>query len=69
MPQKFPRAPAPFVASIGSPLAWAFGRPDLFDTYSAGVILMQLAGAPPQRLWPCRAFGSLPSSLTPVQDS
>ena len=26
-----------------SPLAWAYGRPDLFDSYSVGVLLMQMS--------------------------
>ena len=51
MPQKFPKAPFPLLSAALAPLAWQFGRPDLFDAYSAGVIYMQLAGA---RLWLCR---------------
>lgn len=43
MPQTFPRAPNPGVAALLSPLAWLYGRPDLFDSYSAGVLLMQMA--------------------------
>ncbi|KAI8468751.1 MAG: protein kinase [Monoraphidium minutum] len=43
MPQNFPRAPSPFVAALLSPLAWAYGRPDLFDSYSSGVLLVQMA--------------------------
>ena len=27
------------------PLSWLYGRPDLFDTYSCGVLLMQMSGA------------------------
>ena len=42
MPQSFPRAPAPAVAALLAPLAWQYGRPDLFDAYSAGVLLVQL---------------------------
>ena len=45
MPKSFPRAPAPIVAALVSPLAWLYGRPDLFDTYSCGVLLMQMSGA------------------------
>lgn len=45
MPMRFPKAPTPWVSSIFSPLAWAFGRPDLFDSYSVGIILLQLAGS------------------------
>ncbi|MEW5298340.1 MAG: hypothetical protein WDW36_001477 [Sanguina aurantia] len=43
MPQTFPRAPVPFFASLLSPFAWYYGRPDLFDSYSVGILLMQLA--------------------------
>lgn len=43
MPQTFPRAPNPFTAALLSPFAWVYGRPDLFDSYSAGVLLMQMA--------------------------
>mmetsp|Transcript_14186 Transcript_14186/g.38438 ORF Transcript_14186/g.38438 Transcript_14186/m.38438 type:complete len:524 (+) Transcript_14186:32-1603(+) len=43
MPKNFPRAPSPFVATLLSPFAWVYGRPDLFDSYSVGVLLMQLA--------------------------
>ena len=42
MPKDTPRAPFPFLASLLAPLVWAWGRPDLFDTYSAGIILMQV---------------------------
>lgn len=42
MPKNFPRAPPPVVAASLAPLAWAWGCPDLFDSYSAGVILMQV---------------------------
>eukprot|EP00877_Chromochloris_zofingiensis_P006184 jgi/Chrzof1/1819/Cz10g22110.t1_STN8[v5.2] len=43
MPQSFPRAPPPILASFFSPFAWVYGRPDLFDSYSCGILLMQLA--------------------------
>jgi len=43
MPIDFPRAPAPALAALLAPLAWQYGRPDLFDAYSAGVLLVQLA--------------------------
>jgi hypothetical protein len=43
MPQNFPRAPAPLFAALLAPLAWQYGRPDLFDAYSVGVLLVQLA--------------------------
>ncbi|GAX81560.1 hypothetical protein CEUSTIGMA_g8988.t1 [Chlamydomonas eustigma] len=42
LPKNFPRAPAPIVAALLSPLAWLYGAPDLFDSYSAGVLLMQM---------------------------
>nr|AAO63769.1 protein kinase [Chlamydomonas reinhardtii] len=42
MPQSFPRAPAPAVAALLSPFAWLYGRPDLFDSYTVGVLLMQM---------------------------
>ena len=48
MPKSFPRAPLPFLAALVSPFAWQIGRPDLFDTYSIGVLLLQMAGMPPQ---------------------
>ena len=44
MPKTFPRAPLPVLAALVSPLAWLYGRPDLFDTYSAGVLLLQMSG-------------------------
>ena len=44
MPKNFPRAPPPLLAAALAPLAWAWGCPDLFDSYSAGVILMQVGG-------------------------
>ncbi len=46
MPKSFPRAPVPFLSALLSPLAWLYGRPDLFDSYSAGIMLLQLSGAP-----------------------
>ena len=48
LPKRFPKAPFPAAAAIISPLAWQLGRPDLFDAYSAGVLLMQMAGQPPR---------------------
>lgn len=42
MPITFPRYPAPFLAALLSPLAWLYGAPDLFDSYSAGILLVQL---------------------------
>lgn len=43
MPRDFPRAPLPILAALLSPFAWIYGRPDLFDSYSVGVLLMQMA--------------------------
>jgi serine/threonine protein kinase len=43
MPQDFPRAPVPIIAALLSPFAWFYGRPDLFDSYSAGILLMQMS--------------------------
>ena len=45
LPKQFPRVRTPFIAALLSPLAWQVGRPDLFDSYSAGVLLLQMAGA------------------------
>ena len=44
LPKQFPRVRIPFVAALLSPIAWQVGRPDLFDSYSAGVLLLQMAG-------------------------
>ena len=43
MPKTFPRPPVPALAALLAPFAWQYGRPDLFDSYSAGVVLLQLA--------------------------
>lgn len=43
MPRTFPRPPIPALAALLAPLAWTYGRPDLFDTYSAGITLLQMA--------------------------
>ena len=42
MPKNFPQAPPPLLAALLAPLAWTWGAPDLFDSYSAGVVLMQV---------------------------
>lgn len=42
MPRSFPRPPLPILAALLSPLVWAYGRPDLFDSYSVGMILLQM---------------------------
>ncbi len=44
LPKEFPRVRTPFLAALLSPVAWQVGRPDLFDSYSAGVLLLQMAG-------------------------
>ena len=44
LPKEFPRVRVPFLAALLSPIAWQVGRPDLFDSYSAGVLLLQMAG-------------------------
>ena len=38
----FPRYPTPFISSLLSPLVWLYGAPDLFDSYSAGILLVQV---------------------------
>nr|AYL64473.1 chloroplast serine/threonine protein kinase Stl1-B [Chlamydomonas sp. UWO 241] len=43
MPKSFPRAPAPALAALLAPFAWLYGAPDLFDSYSAGVLLVQMS--------------------------
>eukprot|EP00878_Enallax_costatus_P022131 GHUV01023469.1.p1 GENE.GHUV01023469.1~~GHUV01023469.1.p1 ORF type:complete len:376 (+),score=66.76 GHUV01023469.1:362-1489(+) len=43
LPQSFPRAPNPFIAAVLSPFIWIYGRPDLFDSYSCGILLMQMS--------------------------
>lgn len=43
MPKSFPRAPVPLLAALAAPIAWQYGRPDLFDTYSAGIVMLQMA--------------------------
>jgi len=43
VPQEVPRAPPRFVALMGSPALWQLTSPDRFDTYSVGVLLVQLS--------------------------
>jgi hypothetical protein len=43
MPKTFPRPPTPALAALLAPLGWAYGRPDLFDTYSVGITMVQMA--------------------------
>ncbi|XP_020584407.1 serine/threonine-protein kinase STN8, chloroplastic [Phalaenopsis equestris] len=42
LPEETPTPPEP-IAAILSPVLWQLNSPDLFDTYSAGIILMQMA--------------------------
>lgn len=46
MPEDTPAPPAAPVAAALSPFIWAFNRPDLFDTYSAGIVLLQMGLRP-----------------------
>ncbi|KAJ3669090.1 hypothetical protein LUZ60_011040 [Juncus effusus] len=43
MPEETPSPPPEPVAAILSPIVWQLNSPDLFDTYSAGIVLMQMA--------------------------
>ncbi len=43
MPRSLPRAPSPAAAALLAPVVWAYGRPDLFDSFSVGVVILQLA--------------------------
>ena len=43
VPQEVPRAPPRFVALLGSPALWQLTSPDRFDTYSVGVLLVQMS--------------------------
>ncbi|KAJ7519933.1 hypothetical protein O6H91_20G060400 [Diphasiastrum complanatum] len=43
LPEKTPEPPPEPVAALLSPLIWQLNSPDLFDMYSAGVILLQMA--------------------------
>lgn len=66
----FPKAPAPALAAVLSPFAWIYGRPDLFDSYSAGVLLMQMVCAT-CRTGACsspRLVGTEPAAATYLQD-
>lgn len=45
LPEETPTPPAAPLAAILSPFVWMINSPDLFDTYSVGVILLQLACA------------------------
>lgn len=43
LPEETPTPPAEPIAAIFSPVLWLLNSPDLFDMYSAGIILMQMA--------------------------
>ncbi|CAA6654590.1 unnamed protein product [Spirodela intermedia] len=43
LPEETPEPPAEPIAAILSPFLWQLNSPDLFDMYSAGIILMQMA--------------------------
>jgi hypothetical protein len=44
LPKTFPKAPPPALAATLAPVIWTLGAPDLFDSYSAGCVLMQASG-------------------------
>lgn len=43
LPAETPKSPPPLLATLSAPFIWLYGAPDLFDTYSAGVILVQMS--------------------------
>ncbi|CAN6359708.1 unnamed protein product [Urochloa humidicola] len=43
LPEKTPVPPPEPIAAILSPILWQLNQPDLFDMYSAGIVLMQMA--------------------------
>ncbi|BAF17765.1 Os05g0480000 [Oryza sativa Japonica Group] len=43
LPEETPQPPAEPIAAILSPILWQINSPDLFDMYSAGIVLMQMA--------------------------
>uniref|UniRef100_A0ACD5TG55 Uncharacterized protein n=1 Tax=Avena sativa TaxID=4498 RepID=A0ACD5TG55_AVESA len=43
LPEETPTPPAEPIAAILSPILWQLNSPDLFDMYSAGIVLMQMA--------------------------
>ncbi|CAI9098608.1 OLC1v1035287C1 [Oldenlandia corymbosa var. corymbosa] len=43
MPEETPNPPPEPVAALLSPILWQLNSPDLFDMYSAGIVLMQMA--------------------------
>jgi len=42
LPESIPSAPSVPIAALLSPLLWAYAKPHLFDSYSAGIVLLQL---------------------------
>lgn len=46
LPNDFPRAPSPALCAVASPAVFSLWGPDLFDTYSVGVMLLQMSLAP-----------------------
>ncbi|KAH6776876.1 Protein kinase superfamily protein [Perilla frutescens var. hirtella] len=43
MPEETPNPPAEPIAALLSPILWQLNSPDLFDMYSAGIVLLQMA--------------------------
>ncbi|KAL6841421.1 hypothetical protein ACP4OV_028939 [Aristida adscensionis] len=43
LPEQTPQPPPEPIAAILSPILWQLNSPDLFDMYSAGIVLMQMA--------------------------
>ncbi|KAL5540851.1 hypothetical protein UlMin_043633 [Ulmus minor] len=43
MPEETPSPPPEPIAALLSPILWQLNSPDLFDTYSAGIVLLQMA--------------------------
>ncbi|XP_021865636.1 serine/threonine-protein kinase STN8, chloroplastic [Spinacia oleracea] len=43
LPEETPRPPPEPIAALLSPFLWQFNSPDLFDMYSAGIVLLQMS--------------------------
>ncbi|XP_057435417.1 serine/threonine-protein kinase STN8, chloroplastic-like [Lotus japonicus] len=43
LPEETPSLPSEPIAALLSPILWQLNSPDLFDMYSAGIVLMQMA--------------------------
>nr|AFK41096.1 unknown [Medicago truncatula] len=43
LPEETPSPPPAPIAAFFSPILWQLNSPDLFDTYSAGIVLLQMA--------------------------